>query len=157
MKIKKYLLTESEYTRRREKMSRVENIVITSSRYAGFSALKNRNAIERLKNQKEKYFSCHYIIDNKGIVLNIIPETETAICTKNDKIDSKSISILLTLDKNNEYSSKELLALNSLITKLKSKYNLEEENILKEYDVNGSRRPVIFIEEPILLHELQKK
>ena len=81
MDIKKYYLTKSNNTRRKEKMCNIEYIVITSSKYNGFSALKNRNIIEKLKYKEDKEFSCHYIIDTDGKKLNIIPEKERAICT----------------------------------------------------------------------------
>ena len=46
MKIKKYYLTKSDNTRRMEKIEKVKKVIITSSKYRGFSGLKNRNIIE---------------------------------------------------------------------------------------------------------------
>lgn len=154
MEIKRYLLTRSDNTRRMEKMDRIEYIVITSSKYKGFSSLKNRNVIEKIKYKQDKELSCHYIIDTNGVVLNIIPDKESAICTHNVDIDSKSISIMLTVNDEGNYNEVELKALKKLLNKLVKKYRIKNENILREYDVNLSRRPTVFVDEPILLYEL---
>lgn len=154
MEIKRYFLTRGDNTRRKEKMVNIEYIVITSSKYKGFSALKNRNTIEKIKYNKEKEFSCHYIIDTNGEILSIIPDNEMAICTKDYNFDSKSISIMLCINEKGKYERKELLALKNLLNKLSKKYNINKENIVYEYNVNFSRRPTILVEEPILLNEI---
>ena len=154
MEIKRYFLSRSNNTRRMEKIESIEYIVITSSRYNGFSALKNRNIIEKIKYKEDKEISCHYIVDLSGNILNIIPEKEKAICTNNVDIDSKSISIMLTINDIGEYTSIELMSLKKLLYKLMKKYNIEKENVLFEYDVNCSRRPSILVDEPVLLYNL---
>ncbi len=156
MELKRYYLTKSDNTRRKEKLEGIKYIVLTSSKYSGFSALKNRNIIEKLKYKEDKEFSCHYIIDTSGLVLNIIPEGERAICTRNENFDSKSISIMLCLDKNSDYTKEELNALKKLIIKLRNKYSIKEENVVREYDVNSSRRPIKFVDESILLYEISE-
>lgn len=154
MEIKRYFLSRSDNTRRMEKIDKIEYIVITSSKYYGFSALKNRNVIEKIKYKQDKELSCHYIIDVKGNILNIIPEKESAICTHNVDIDSKSISVMLTINDDGEYSKEELKSLKKLVHRLIKKYEINKENVLREYDINYSRRPNIFTDEPILLYEL---
>ena len=104
MKIKKYYLTKSDNTRRMEKIEKVKKVIITSSKYRGFSGLKNRNIIKMSKYKDGREFSCHYIIGNSGEVLNIIPENERAICTRNESIDTQSISIMLSLDSEGRYT-----------------------------------------------------
>ena len=157
MQIRKYYLTKSNNTRRVEKMNVIKYIVITSSIHNGYSALKNRNEIENLKYNQNKEFSCHYIIDSNGEVLNIIPDTERAICTHNLDIDEKSISIMLSLDLNGEYTKEEIETLKNLIYKLMLEYNILPENVIREYDVNCSRRPLKFADESIMLYELINK
>ncbi len=154
MDIKKYYLTKSLNTRRLEKMNEIKYIIITSSKYNGFSALKNRNIIEKLKYKEDREFSCHFIIDTNGKILNIIPEKEKAICTRNSNYDDRSISIMLTLNKNGYYNKDELNSLSKLLNHLKKKYNIKNENILTEFEVNSSRRPSILCDEPILLWQI---
>ena len=154
MKIKKYYLTKSDNTRRMEKMDLAQNIIITSSRYNGFSCLKNRNIIEMSKYKEDREFSCHYIVGNSGEIINIIPETERAICSRKEEMDISSIGIMLCLDKEGNYTKQEILSLKGLIKRLREKYSIEKENVYTEYDINGSRRPVLFVDEPILLEEI---
>ena len=154
MEIKRYFLSRSDNTRRMEKIEKIEYIIITSSKYNGFSALKNRNIIEKIKYKQDKELSCHYIIDTRGCVLNIIPEKESAICTHNVDIDNKSISIMLTINEDGDYTENELKSLEKLVHKLNKKYDLKKENVIMDYDINCSRRPIILVDEPILLSEL---
>lgn len=154
MEIKRYLLSKSNNTRRKEKIERVEYIVITSSKYKGISALKNRNIIEKIKYKEDEELSCHYIVDLRGGILNVIPENERAICTNNVNIDSKSISIMLTINDKGEYTENEMKSLKKLIHKLVKKYNIKKGKIVTEHDINNSRRPVILSDEPIMLYYL---
>ena len=154
MNIKKYYLTKSLNTRRFEKINEVKYIIITSSKYKGFSALKNRNIIEKLKYKEDKEFSCHYIIDTDGTVLNIIPEKEKALCSRIANFDDKSISIMLTLNKNGNYDELETFSLAKLINSIKKRYNIKSENVLTEFEINSSRKPILFCDEPILLWQI---
>ncbi len=154
MNIKKYYLTKSLNTRRFEKINEVKYIIITSSKYKGFSALKNRNIIEKLKYKEDKEFSCHYIIDTDGTVLNIIPEKEKALCSRIANFDDKSISIMLTLNKNGNYDELEIFSLAKLINSIKKRYNIKSENVLTEFEINSSRKPILFCDEPILLWQI---
>ncbi len=154
MKIKKYYLTKSDNTRRMEKMELPQKIILTSSKYNGFSCLKNRNIIEMSKYRDDREFSCHYIVGVNGEIINIIPENEKAICSQNIDIDSDSIGIMLCLDKDGEFTKKELISLKGLIKRLREKYNIKREAVLTEYEINGARRPGIFVDEPILLEDL---
>lgn len=135
-------------------MNEVKYIIITSSKYKGFSALKNRNIIEKLKYKEDKEFSCHYIIDTNGTVLNIIPEREKAICSKIVNFDDKSISIMLTLNKDGNYDELEIFSLAKLINSIKKRYNIKPENVLTEFEINSSRKPILFCDEPILLWQI---
>ncbi len=154
MNIKKYYLTKSLNTRRFEKINEVKYIIITSSKYKGFSALKNRNIIEKLKYKEDKEFSCHYIIDTDGTVLNIIPEKEKALCSRIANFDDKSISIMLILNKNGNYDELEIFSLAKLINSIKKRYNIKSENVLTEFEINSSRKPILFCDEPILLWQI---
>lgn len=154
MKIKKYYLTKSDNTRRMEKIDTPQKIIITSSRYNGFSCLKNRNIIEMSKYRDDREFSCHYIIGNNGEIINIIPENEKAICSQNVDIDSDSIGIMLCLDKDGKFTKKELISLKGIIKRLREKYNIKKESVFTEYDINSARRPLIFVDEPIFLEEI---
>lgn len=154
MKIKKYYLTKSDNTRRMEKIDVPKNIIITSSRYNGFSCLKNRNIIEMSKYRDDREFSCHYIIGINGEIINIIPENEKAICSQNVDIDNDSIGIMLCLDKDGKFTKKELISLKGIIKRLREKYNIKKESVFTEYDINGARRPLIFVDEPIFLEEI---
>lgn len=153
MNIKKYYLTKSLNTRRMEKMNSIDKILVTSSKYNGFPALKNRNIIEMGKYKNEEEFSCHYIVGLKGEIINIIPEDEISFSTRGVN-DDNTISIMLCVNKNGEYTKEELISFKKILNKLVKKYKIKEENILLEKDVNNSRRPKIIVDEPVLLYDM---
>ena len=63
---------------------------------------------------------------------------------------------MLTLNKNGKYEKEELISLKKLIYTLKRKYNIKSKNILTEFDINCSRKPILFCDEPILLWQITK-
>ncbi len=158
MNLSRYFLSLNDNIRRGECRNNndIKYIVITSSRFLGFTARKNRNMIERNKNSEENITICHYIIDFNGDVLNIIPENEIAYATKDNEYDTKSISIMLSLKEDENYSEEELITLSRIIKILMDKYNIKEDDVVLEYDVNRSMRPAKFCDEPILLEEILK-
>ncbi len=158
MNLSRYFLSLNDNIRRGEcrNNNEIKYIVITSSRFLGFTARKNRNMIERNKNSEENITICHYIIDFNGDVLNIIPENEIAYATKDNEYDTKSISIMLSLKEDENYSEEELITLSRIIKILMDKYNIKEDDVVLEYDVNRSMRPAKFCDEPILLEEILK-
>ncbi len=156
MNIKKYYLTKSLNTRRMEKIDRVDKILITSSKYNGFTALKNRNVIEMGKYKDEHEFSCHYIVGLNGEIINIIPEDELSLASRGID-DENTISIMLCVDKNGEYTKEELFSFKRLLNRLINKYKVAEKNVLMEKDVNNSRRPKGIVDEPVLLEDMIEK
>ena len=64
---------------------------------------------------------------------------------------------MLTINKEGNYDQKELDELKKLIGKIIKKYNIDKDNILREYDVNCSRRPVLFADEYIMLYDIIQK
>lgn len=126
MKILRYYLSESETTRRNEKIDKVEKIAIYKIKSQN-TALEYRLYIENLKKQEDIYFSVHYIIDSYGNVLNIIPEKEISVHDENNiQINYTAISILVLEGKDDKVSYNNTAELISKITK---KYNL---NIAKD-------------------------
>ena len=126
MKILRYYLSESETTRRNEKIDKVEKIAIYKIK-SQKTALEYRLYIENLKKQEDIYFSVHYIIDSYGNVLNIIPEKEISVHDENNiQINYTAISILVLEGKDDKVSYNNTAELISKITK---KYNL---NIAKD-------------------------
>lgn len=118
-------------TRRNEKIDRIEKIVIYKVK-SSKTALEYRLYIENLKKQEDIYFSVHYIIDQKGNILNIIPEKEISIHDeKNIHINYMTISILIL---ENEKENFHKLSVNQLLEKLIKKYhlNFDKDVIIKD-------------------------
>lgn len=150
MNIRKYYISESLNTRRKDKINKVKYLIVTSSNIPGADCLKNRLKIEMNKNIDNEY-SCHYIIDLNGNILQIIPEEECSICSNVIDYDSCSISIMLCVGYNNYYSEMEIKRLKELINDIQERHGLTDDSIIFENDINGSRRPYILCDERIKL------
>lgn len=122
MKVLRYYLSKSETTRRGEKQEKLKKIVIYKIR-SDKTALEYRLYIENLKRQEDTYFSVHYIIDTKGNIVNIIPESEVSIHDENNiDINYITMSILVLEDSTGKIHEN---SLNELLENLTKKYNLD--------------------------------
>lgn len=129
MKILRYYLSESETTRRNERLEKLEKIVIYKVK-SDKTALGYRLYIENLKRQEDIYFSVHYIVDKEGNIVNIIPLNEVSIHDEsNMAINYITISILVLEDENGnicDSSIKELL-----------------ENLVKKHNLNINKDVIV--------------
>lgn len=122
MKVLRYYLSKSEMTRRGEKQEKLKKIVIYKVK-SDKTALEYRLYIENLKRQEDTYFSVHYIIDTKGNIVNIIPESEVSIHDENNiDINYITMSILVLEDSSGKIAE---TSIKELLDELTQKYNLD--------------------------------
>ena len=114
-----------------------------------YTALRNcQEAIKYLCN-KDKKVSCHYLISKKGEIYQLVNDKKRAwhagiSCWGNiTDINSHSIGVELDYDANIEgkkFSTKMINSLSELISSLKSRYNIENTNILAHSDIAPFRK-----------------
>ena len=106
-------------------------------------------SIERLKNPKHKV-SCHYLINRKGIVIQMVKELNVAWHAGKSKwkkvndLNDKSLGIEL-VNRGHQYgyqnfSSKQINSLIKLCKILKKKYSIKSENFLGHSDIAPLRK-----------------
>ena len=103
--------------------------------------------------------SYHYIIDQNGKIIQLIPEDEMANHTKCLEFDLYSISIALCYDKNTNLLTKETLSsLFNLTKRITTKYNLEfKYDIILCYNVINKRSPIYFVENPYIFYDFKNQ
>ena len=107
------------------------------------------DALNRLTDFKSKV-SCHYLINEKGQIISIIPDNYTAWHAGKSKwgklssLNKSSIGIELVNPGHNfgykKFGKKQISALIQLIKKLIKKYNINKKNIVGHSDVAVDRK-----------------
>ncbi len=107
------------------------------------------DALNRLTDFKSKV-SCHYLINEKGQIINIIPDNYTAWHAgksrwgKLSSLNKYSIGIELVNPGHNfgykKFGKKQISALIQLIKKLIKKYNINKQNIVGHSDIAPLRK-----------------
>ena len=83
----------SENTRSGEKIREIHKVILHDVPLKYESGMKNRNYINNLKYQDDIFMSYHYIIDQNGKIIQLIPKDEMANHTKCLEFYLYSISI----------------------------------------------------------------
>ena len=149
----------SENTRSGDKVREIHKVILHDVPLKYEKGIKNRNYINNLKYQDEIFMSYHYIIDQSGKILQLIPEDEISLHTKYLEFDLYSISIALCYDKNSNSLTKETLnSLFNLTKSITANYNLNfKYDILLCYNVINKRSPIFFVENPYIFYEYKNQ
>lgn len=149
MNIEERLLTINSYSRTGEKQNKIENIVVHWVGNANTSAIANRNYFENLKSTHTTQASAHYIIGLKGEIIRCIPENEVAFHSGNSEMNRKSIGIEnCHPDWNGKFNSNTYNSLVELCVDICKRYGLNENNIIRHYDVTGKECPKYYVKNP---------
>lgn len=148
MNLQENFLTINPYSRCGEKLQSVKNIVIHWVGNAGSSAMGNRNYFESLKD-KGIYASSQYIVGLSGEIIACMPENEIAWHSGNYNVNLNSIGIeVCHPDWIGKYSDITYNALIELIVDICKRHNLDQNSIIRHYDVTGKNCPKYYVENP---------
>lgn len=137
-------LTPNEYSRPQKKLKSVKGVVVHYTANPGTDAQANRNYFEGLAASGATYASSHFIIGLDGTIIQCVPITEVAYAS-NDRNDD-TISIECCHKKKNGRFTKETYdSLVKLVAWLCNEFGLEEEDIIRHYDVTGKMCPLYFV------------
>ncbi len=151
------LLDISEMTRSGEKLKCVKRIIIHEAINPYFDEIEERNYINNLKYQDEKYYSTHYIIGKNNKCIRCIPDDEVSYSTNNLIIDYTSISVSCCFfDKNGKIDEEVINSLKKLIIYLSNKYGIKSYNINLHSDITGTRCPRYLCDNRYILNEITK-
>ena len=123
------------------------NIKFIIIHYTGMQS--KRASIERLKSKIHKV-SCHYLIDRKGQIIQMVPDNKVAWHAGKSKwknfenLNENSIGIEL-VNKGHEFgyqnfSNRQIKSLINLLKSLKKKYRIKKKNFLGHSDIAPLRK-----------------
>ena len=140
----KNLYLSPNFSKKARKNKNIKFIII---HYTGMQS--EIESIKRLTSKKSKV-SCHYLINRKGKVLNMVPDIKVAWHAGKSKwkkfknLNENSIGIEL-VNKGHKfgyqnYTKSQIRCLINLCKKLKKKYNISKTNILGHSDISPHRK-----------------
>lgn len=144
------LLKKNKYSRPGLPLKKVRGIVVHYTANPGTDAMDNRNYFNNLpktnKGKEQKtYASSHFIIGLEGQIVQCIPLEEMSYASNDRNSDTISIECCHP-DATGKFNTVTYQALLELTTYLCIKYDLDEGDLLRHYDVTGKLCPLYFVE-----------
>lgn len=140
------LLTVNEYSRPGTKTGRINGIVIHYTANPGSTAMQNRDYFEGLKDSHETKASSHFVVGMKGEIVQCVPTWEVAYASNDRNHDTVSIETCHP-KKDGKYTKETYRSLVELTAWLCKKFDLDENDVIRHYDVTGKICPKYFVED----------
>jgi hypothetical protein len=138
-------LTPNPYSRPQTKLEGVKGIVIHYTANPGTTADNNRNYFEGLADKQTTSASSHFIIGLEGEVVQCIPLTEIAYASNDRNIDTISVECCHP-DESGEFNEETYDSLVSLVAQLCVEFNIENNEVIRHYDVTEKPCPLYYVE-----------
>ena len=135
------LISVDGHSRRGQKLDGVEDIVIHYVGNPGTTAQQNRNWYEN----PESTVSSHFVVGLEGEVIQCVPLDEISSATNWRNNDTISIEVCHP-DETGKFNDATYDALVKLTAGLLESSGLDEEHIIRHYDVTGKECPLYFVE-----------
>ena len=139
------LLTVNEYSRPGTKTGRIKGIVIHYTANPGSTAMQNRDYFEGLKDNHLTKASSHFVVGLDGEIIQCVPTWEVAYASNDRNSDTVSIETCHPKE-DGKYTKKTYQSLVELTAWLCKKFDLDEEDVIRHYDVTGKICPKYFVE-----------
>lgn len=157
-KITEDFLTVNNNSRPAVKIDKIKGIVVHYTANPGTDAKANRNYFESRKNQPDESgnkVSSHFIIGLDGTILQCIPLEEIAYASNQRNHDTISIECCHP-DRSGKFSGATREALVHLTGWLCAEYNLDQEDMIRHYDVTGKLCPRYYVKHPKAWSQLKE-
>ncbi|HHU73682.1 MAG TPA: N-acetylmuramoyl-L-alanine amidase [Clostridiales bacterium] len=143
--IRQHYLSPNEYSRPQTSLNKIKGVVVHYTANPGTSAVNNRNYFQSLAATKTTYASSHYIIGLEGEIVQCIPLTEISYASNHRNQDTISIECCHP-DETGKFNQETYDSLVFLVAALSYEFNLDEDDIIRHYDVTGKMCPLYFVE-----------
>ncbi|MCC8129022.1 MAG: peptidoglycan recognition protein family protein [Clostridiales bacterium] len=137
------LIPVNEYSRPGDALDGVNAIVIHYTGNPGTTAQQNRNYFASLAETGEDSVSSHFVIGTDGEIIQCIPLDEKSYCSNDRNHDTISIECC-HLDSTGEFTQETIDSLVKLVQYLVDCYGLDEDGVIRHYDVTGKLCPYYY-------------
>lgn len=139
------LLTVNPNSRPGTKTDRITGIVVHYTANPGSTAMDNRNYFESLKDSGETQVSSNFVVGLEGEIVQCVPTWEVAYASNSRNQDTVSIECCHP-DETGVFREETYRSMVQLCAWLCMKFDLDEEDVIRHYDVTGKNCPKYFVE-----------
>ncbi|MCI9217036.1 peptidoglycan recognition family protein [Lachnospiraceae bacterium 42-17] len=139
------LLTVNEYSRPGTETEKITGIVVHYTANPGATAMDNRNYFEGLKDTHTTSASSNFIVGLKGEIVQCVPTWEVAYASNSRNIDTVSIECCHP-DESGVFTDETYRSMVQLCSWLCLKFDLDEKDVIRHYDVTEKNCPKYFVE-----------
>lgn len=145
----------NDYSRPGKKLDAVNGIVIHYTGNPGTTAAQNRNYYGELAATKDRSVSSNFVVGISGEVIACVPEDEVAYASNDRNSDTISIECC-HVDKTGKFTDETYKNLVKVAAYLCAKYELNEDQILRHYDITGKECPKYYVKYSYAWDELKE-
>ena len=149
------LLSVNEYSRPGTKIGKINGIVIHYTANPGSTAMQNRDYFEGLKDSHQTKASSHFVVGLDGEIVQCVPTWEVAYASNERNSDTVSIETCHPKE-DGKYTKDTYRSLVELTAWLCKKFDLNENDVIRHYDVTGKICPKYFVENEDAWKRLKK-
>lgn len=139
------LLTPNEYSRPGIATDKITGIVVHYTANPGAGARNNRDYFEGLKDSHVTKASSNFVVGLEGEIIQCVPTWEVAYASNSRNTDTVSIECCHT-DETGKFNDATYHSMVELCAWLCLKFDLNEEDVIRHYDVTGKNCPKYFVE-----------
>lgn len=139
------LLDINEYSRPGLESDRINGIVIHYTANPGASAQNNRDYFQNLQYTQERKVSSHFIVGLDGEIIQCVPTWEIAYASNERNSDTVSIECC-HVDDTGKFTDETYRSVIQLTAWLCKKFDLDENDVIRHYDVTGKNCPKYYVE-----------
>ena len=139
------LLTVNPYSRPGAETKKITGVVVHYTANPGATAMDNRNYFENLKDSHETKVSSNFVVGLEGEIVQCVPTWEEAYASNSRNIDTVSIECCHP-DESGKFNDKTYQSMVELSAWLCLKFDLDENDVIRHYDVTGKDCPKYFVE-----------
>jgi N-acetylmuramoyl-L-alanine amidase len=143
--IKEDYVVVNEYSRPGKKLEAVNAVVIHYTGNPGTTAEQHRRYYGGLAITKEASVSSNFVVGIEGEVIECVPMDEVAYASNNRNSDTISIEVCHK-DKTGKFTDASYESVVKLTAYLCEKFDLDEDQIIRHYDVTGKKCPKYFVD-----------
>lgn len=139
------LLTPNPYSRPGIETGKITGIVVHYTANPGATAMNNRDYFESLKDTHETKVSSNFVVGLDGEIVQCVPTWEVAYASNNRNNDTVSIECCHP-DETGKFNDETYESVVELCAWLCLKFDLNETDVIRHYDVTGKNCPKYFVE-----------